>query len=276
MSRMPPWPQWPINWVRWVLACGLHARGGAARIRPCRGDPAPGPGQAAAATAERDLAQESGTGPPGVPAADRREELSASVADTRAHEMEVRLALRTGGTSRRPGTTGGGLLDTAHQERQAARERERLLEQRRRQREVALAVARWRIRRWLSPTGWSRWRTRRERRCRPAATTVTAELAGLRARIKELSAALDNLTDSVHRDEMVRTEQRLRIQQLQDRAMEEYGIDAAALLAEYGPDVPVPRARAPGDEEDGGPEPQPYPFERSEQERRLRSADVPP
>ena len=231
--------------------------------------------EAAAATAERDLAQESELAPTGVPAADRREELSASVADTRAHEMEVRLALRTGeeraaALERRAAE----LLDAAHRERQAARERERLLEQRRRQREVALAVravadtAVAQSDRLVAVADTSRaaLQTRRD--------DCDRELAGLRARIKELSAALDSLTDSVHRDEMVRTEQRLRIQQLQDRAMEEYGIDAAALLAEYGPDVPVPpSARAPGDEEDGGPEPQPYPFERSEQERRLRSAE---
>lgn len=56
--------------------------------------------------------------------------------------------------------------------------------------------------------------------------------------------------------------------------MADHGIDADALVAEYGPHVQIPPSpRAPGDEEDGGPEPQPYAFERGEQERRLKSAE---
>ncbi|MGB2969640.1 MAG: AAA family ATPase, partial [Candidatus Nanopelagicales bacterium] len=70
-------------------------------------------------------------------------------------------------------------------------------------------------------------------------------------------------------------EQRLRVEQLEAKALEEHGVGLAELIAEYGPEVPVPpSAAAPGDEVDPEePEPQPYPFVRSEQEKRLRLAE---
>ena len=51
---------------------------------------------------------------------------------------------------------------------------------------------------------------------------------------------LERLTDSVHRDEVARAEQRLRIEALETRAVEELGVDPEVLLAEYGPDQLVP------------------------------------
>ena len=39
----------------------------------------------------------------------------------------------------------------------------------------------------------------------------------------------------MHRDEVARAEQRLRIEQLEARAAEEFGVEADALIAEYGP-----------------------------------------
>lgn len=206
---------------------------------------------------------------------DRREPLAEAVRTAHAREMEVRLALRTdeeraAAVSKRAAE----LLTAAQRERQAQAERERIREQRRRLREVAAAV------RVVADVGTDhsgrlvgiadqlrnqleRDRTRRD-----------AELGQLRSRIRELGQTLEDLTNSVHRDEMVRTEQRVKIQQLQDKAMEEYGIDADTLVAEYGPAVLVPPSpRAPGDEEDGSPAPEPYPFERGEQERRLKSAE---
>ncbi len=209
------------------------------------------------------------------PVTDSREQLAVRVGSARSCEMEVRLALRTGeeqasALERRAHE----LLASAQRERDAARQREQMMRQRRRQREIALAVggvagtAVTQADRLVAVADHSRatLQTRRDE--------CDAALAGLRVRIKDLTATLESLTNSVHRDEMVRTEQRLRIQQLQDRAMEEFGIEADALVSEYGPQSMVPPSlRAPGDEEDGGPEPQPYPFERGEQERRLKSAE---
>ena len=91
---------------------------------------------------------------------------------------------------------------------------------------------------------------------------------------------LARLTDAVHRDEMVRAEQRLRIEQLETRAVEEYGVEVDALLAEYGPDQPCPpsaieiaeyeQARERGEQVVA---PQPGPFHRPTQEKRAARAE---
>ena len=108
-----------------------------------------------------------------------------------------------------------------------------------------------------------------------ARTVREGELLALRGRTRELQSELEALVSSVHRDEMARAEQRLRIEQLEAKAMEDFGIDAETLVAEYGQDVEVPPSPyAPGDEIDPeAPEPQPYPFVRTEQEKRMRAAE---
>ncbi len=74
---------------------------------------------------------------------------------------------------------------------------------------------------------------------------------------------------------MARTQQRMRIEQLEERALEELGIDADALVADYGPDQPVPQigvdGAADGPEDEEAPEPVPY--VREEQQKRLRAAE---
>src|SRR5690625_2343187 len=78
------------------------------------------------------------------------------------------------------------------------------------------------------------------------------------------------LTDAVHRDEVARTQQRLQIEQLQQRALDEYGMTSDDLLSEYGPDVLVPADPVPELEAEEQPEPAPY--VRGDQEKRLRKA----
>ncbi|GAA3441777.1 hypothetical protein GCM10018955_12150 [Planomonospora venezuelensis] len=80
--------------------------------------------------------------------------------------------------------------------------------------------------------------------------------------MRELSGELDKLVNRAHGSEMARTEQRLRLEQLQIRAVEEYGVEPETLIAEYGPAEPVPSA-------DG----EPVPYVREEQEKRARAAD---
>ncbi len=100
-----------------------------------------------------------------------------------------------------------------------------------------------------------------------------ALLASLRAQLRELASEADRLKDSVHRDEVARAEQRLRIEQLEDRVLEDFGIEAEVLVAEYGPDQPVPPTPpVPGDEVDEEVR-EPYPFVRAEQEKRLKGAE---
>jgi chromosome segregation protein len=109
------------------------------------------------------------------------------------------------------------------------------------------------------------------------------ELADTRTANDALARELAELTDSVHRDELARTQQKLRIEALEVRSVEELGLTADQLVADYGPDQPVPltatgsadkwaELRAPVDE-DGKPVVEGKPFVREEQEKRLRKAE---
>jgi chromosome segregation protein len=90
---------------------------------------------------------------------------------------------------------------------------------------------------------------------------------------------LDELVDSVHRDEVARAEQRARIEALQGKALADFGVEAVVLVDEYGPHRPVPAARADGDDGDSGHGEggdgvaDSAPYVRVEQERRARTAE---
>ena len=227
------------------------------------------------AEAERALeqAQEDVEGEPEIH--DQREQFAADLRSAQEHEMEVRLALRT--EEERAvalANRADELMAAAARERQAQEEQERARVRRERQREIAVAV---RVVAEVALENSGRLAEAAEHlrnQLEQQRTERDKRLGELRSQIKELTQELDNLTNSVHRDEMVRTEQRLKIEQLEEKVMEDFGIETEVLVAEYGPEVMVPPSpRAPGDEEEGGPEPEPYPYERGEQERRLRSAE---
>ena len=84
------------------------------------------------------------------------------------------------------------------------------------------------------------------------------ELEELRSRSRALSAELEQLVDSVHRDEVLRAEQRLRIETLRARARDELGVDPDTLVDDYGPHRRV------ADDAEG------HSYVRAEQEKRLR------
>jgi chromosome segregation protein len=67
-----------------------------------------------------------------------------------------------------------------------------------------------------------------------------AELKAVRTRVRDLAADLDTVVNTAHGTEIARAEHRLRLQQLAEHALEEFGVEADALVAEYGPEVPVP------------------------------------
>jgi chromosome segregation protein len=69
---------------------------------------------------------------------------------------------------------------------------------------------------------------------------------------------------------MARTQQKMRIEQLEERALEELGLDPAGLVSDYGPDQLVPFT---GHVEEGEETPGPTPFVRDEQAKRLRTAE---
>lgn len=77
-------------------------------------------------------------------------------------------------------------------------------------------------------------------RLEEARSSREGETLRVRARSRELAVELEGLTSSVHRDEVARAEQRMRIEQLELKAMEELGVDVQTLVAEYGPENDVP------------------------------------
>ncbi len=210
------------------------------------------------------------------PSPDVRDAAAGAAEAARRAEVDARLAVRTSEERAR------ALAGRAEQlERAAANERSARLRavERRERRARAAAVAS------AVADGGSAVLQRLDESVSAAAGARTeaqaareqsdAELAGLRGQIRALAADLEELTSSVHRDEVARAEQRLRIENLANRAMADFGLETDALIADYGPDQPVPPSlRAPGDEVDpDAAEPAAYPYVRAEQERRLRTAE---
>ena len=100
-------------------------------------------------------------------------------------------------------------------------------------------------------------------------------LQSLRQRARELEAERSTLVDSVHRDELARTEQRARIEAIEEKALSDFGVSTDVLASEYGPDQLVPPSiRAIGDDEDQSSQPQAsIPYLRAEQEKRAKEAE---
>jgi chromosome segregation protein len=108
-----------------------------------------------------------------------------------------------------------------------------------------------------------------------ARTAREAELQEVRASAKRLVAELERLTNEVHRDEVARAEQRMRIEQLEAKAAEDFSLDVDTLITEYGPEqlVPPTQAEVAQAEKDGKPVPDPVPFHRPTQEKRSNKAE---
>ena len=187
----------------------------------------------------------------------------------RETEMEARLALRTL-EERAAALTGRAeaLMAAAEEERAkrvAAVERAARL---RREAEVAGCVhtaAEWLagvVDQAVTRAGDQRAAAESDR-----LATQTAVVSA-RAETRELSASYDRLVEGAHRDEMVRIEQRLRVETLSDKAMTDLGLDAETLVAEYGPELPVPVLTP-----DAPDESTTQPYVRTEQLARLRRAE---
>jgi chromosome segregation protein len=113
-----------------------------------------------------------------------------------------------------------------------------------------------------------------ERRERAVAmASAREEVAGLNARIA-------SLTDALHRDEVAKAQASLRIEQLEQMVLEQFGMAGDNLIAEYGPAVFLPptelemaeyeQARERGEQVTA---PAPLQFDRPTQERRAKRAE---
>ncbi|MET9308417.1 chromosome segregation protein SMC [Streptomyces cellulosae] len=207
-----------------------------------------------------------------------RDRLAADGANARQTEMEARLQVRTH-EERVKGLAGraDSLDRAARAEREARARAEQRRARLRHEAEIAAAVAAG-ARQLLAHVEVSLARAAEER---TAAEAVKArreeELARARAEGRDLKAELDKLTDSVHRGEVLGAEKRLRMEQLEAKALEELGVEPAGLVEEYGPHQLVPPSPpAEGEqlpEDPEHPRNQPRPFVRAEQEKRLKAAE---
>ncbi|MFF5522146.1 chromosome segregation protein SMC [Streptomyces coeruleorubidus] len=207
-----------------------------------------------------------------------RDRLAADGANARQTEMEARLQVRTH-EERVKGLAGraDSLDRAARAEREARARAEQRRARLRHEAAVAEAVGSG-ARQLLAHVEVSLARADEERTAAEAAKARREqELARARTEGRDLKAELDKLTDSVHRGEVLGAEKRLRIEQLETKALEELGVEPAGLVAEYGPHQLVPPSPpAEGEELPEDPEHprnRPRPFVRAEQEKRLKAAE---
>jgi len=207
------------------------------------------------------------------PSSDERDRLAEAARTARQAETDARLALRT--SEERARAIHGradGLLRAAKAEREArakaAERRERLLREGRAAQAVGSAVARVLVRIEGAIARAADARTAVDH----ARSGREQELLGVRATLRQLGTELEELVSSVHRDEMARTQQRMRIEQLEEKALAELGLDADSLAADYGPDQPVPVTSAGANGDEDAPV-ETVPYVREEQAKRLRAAE---
>lgn len=225
--------------------------------------------QEAVADLERRLAEaEQAPAESAEPDTHARDQLAEDAEAARAAETDARLALRTAEERARALAGRADELESAAAAERAARERaaER---HRRREHQAAIAGA---VRQGcdaaLAEIEVSLQRAAADKEAAEGARASREnELHELRARIRDLSGELEKLVDQLHGGEVARAERRLRLEGLESRATDEYGLDVETLIADYGPEVPVP---PPADAEEGT---EPGPYVRERQEKRAKSAE---
>ena len=248
---------------------GAQATGGA----PAGGAPA---GGAPADSAGPGAAQE-------VP---DRDSLAAAASAAREAETDARLEVRTAEERLRAiAGRADALAAAALRERRAAEAAVAARRLRAQQADVAAAVATG-AEMALDRIAESLATAQAERAAAEQASRGRAEsFKQVRARVRSLAADLDRVVDTAHGAEVTRAEQRMRLEQVVARAAEEFGVDTDALVAEYGPDVPVPvpdEPKAAAADDDGvadlvagDAEPatvRTIPYLRAEQEKRAATA----
>ncbi len=210
-----------------------------------------------------------------------RDAAADALATSRSAEVDARLALRTAEERARAIAGRAESLRRQASSERMARERAAAARQAR-DRDAAVAAR-------VTDAG--------ERACAAiaqslAAAVVERDAADAARRAREqalgearvvtgrLTALMEKLTDAVHRDEVLRAQQRMRLEQLTEKALADHGLGIDDLVAEYGPDMPVPASAAEMAEYEAAKErgeavtvPPPMPYDRATQERRAQRAE---
>lgn len=217
------------------------------------------------------------------PDSSTRARLDAEAGKARERELDARLALR--GSEEQVKSLSGhieSLVKSAAGERRNREQAERRAALRRRQAKRAQAVGQAillvqeHLESSLQEAADEHARLTKHR------DQINGELGQARTRSNELGSELAGLTDSVHRDELARSQQHTRIESLEARALAELGMTSEHLIENYGPDLLVPQPDQESDrwaalrqdvDMDGNPVPVGRPFDRHQQEKRLRKAE---
>ncbi|WP_349269263.1 chromosome partition protein Smc [Mycolicibacterium parafortuitum] len=210
-----------------------------------------------------------------------RSESTAAAEAARAAEVEARLAVRT--AEERANAVRGradSLRRAAVAEREARARALRAREARVHAAAVADAVAdagrlvAQRLAAAVEVASRVRDEVAAERQVRAGALTTARE------EVNELTTRIAALTDALHRDEVAKAQAALRIEQLEEQVLEQFGMAADDLVAEYGPDVALPPSELEMAEYEQAKErgeqvtaPAPMPYDRPTQERRAKRAE---
>jgi chromosome segregation protein len=223
---------------------------------------------AAAALRERLAAAQAAPATDSVVDPAQRDAAVQEVAQARASEVEARLGVRTGEERVRSLASRAEQLERSAAAERAARERF-VVETARRADAAAAAGEVAAVAAGLVAAAESAHREAAlvrdeatERR-----TEVEGGLLAARAEVRRLTDVVAQLRDAAHRDEVARAEYRLRVEALEQKALEEYGIGADDLIAQYGPDQDVPP------DPDAGPDVHPVPYDRAVQTKRAQAAE---
>jgi len=210
-----------------------------------------------------------------------RQQIAAVAESARGVEVEARLAVRT--AEERANAVRGradSLRRAAAAEREARVRAEQARAARLRAAAVAAAVAAsgrllaQRLNQVVEAASHIRDALVAERRERSVA------MAAVRDEVNTLNARLARLTDSLHRDEVANAQAALRIEQLEQMVLEQFGMAPGDLISEYGPQVALPptelelaefeQARERGEQVTA---PAPMPYDRPTEERRAKRAE---
>ncbi len=210
-----------------------------------------------------------------------RQRIAAAAESARGVEVEARLAVRT---AEERANAVRGRADSLRRAAAAEREARLRAQQARAARLRAAAVA-------AAVADAGRLLASRLNRVIDAASQIrdalvaerlerSAAMAAVRDEVNALGARVATLTDSLHRDEVANAQAALRIEQLEQMVLEQFGMAPTDLIAEYGPQVALPptelelaefeQARERGEQVIA---PAPMPYDRATQERRAKRAE---
>ena len=203
----------------------------------------------------------------------RADAASRAAREAREAENEARLSLRTlEEQSRRAAARARSLRQAAAAEREeraryARREAARQMELATASDvESAARIALEAAERALSRAAAERDRLSERR------SQVSQEVSDARRALDRVSAELSEATASAHQGQIAAEQTRLRVEDLQRRALEELSLDPEQLLAEFGPETLVPMLPLDPDDVEKAAAAEPSEYVRAEQERALAKA----